>query len=44
MSDLQGISPLGRVTRIGRRLLIRSGDLLHWLDQKSALSLKEYKR
>ena len=32
------------VTRIGRRLLIRSSDLLHWLDQKSALSLKEYRR
>ena len=29
------------VTRIGRRLLVRSGELLHWLDQKSALSLKE---
>jgi excisionase family DNA binding protein len=29
------------VTRIGRRLLIRSGDLLHWLDQISARSMKE---
>ena len=28
------------VTRIGRRLLIRSDDLLQWLDQKSVLSLK----
>ena len=32
------------VTRIGRRVLVRSGELLHWLDQKSALSLKEFKR
>ena len=32
------------VTRIGRRVLFRSADLLDWLDQKSALSLKEYKR
>ena len=29
------------VTRIGRRVLVRSRELLHWLDQKSALSLKE---
>ena len=29
------------VTRIGRRVLVRSADLLDWLDQKSALSLKE---
>ena len=29
------------VTRIGRRVLVRSSELLHWLDQKSALSLKE---
>lgn len=29
------------VTRIGRRVLVRSRQLLHWLDQKSALSLKE---
>jgi excisionase family DNA binding protein len=26
------------VTRIGRRCLIRSADLLHWLDQKSTSS------
>ena len=32
------------VTRVGRRVLFRSGDLLDWLDQKGALSLKEYKR
>jgi excisionase family DNA binding protein len=32
------------VTRLGRRVLFRSADLLDWLDQKSALSLKEYKR
>jgi excisionase family DNA binding protein len=29
------------VARIGRRVLVRSGDLLDWLDRKSALSLKE---
>jgi excisionase family DNA binding protein len=29
------------VARIGRRVLVRSADLLNWLDQKSALSLKE---
>jgi excisionase family DNA binding protein len=29
------------VARIGRRVLVRSVDLLDWLDQKSALSLKE---
>lgn len=29
------------VTRIGRRVLIRSRDLLDWLDHKSASSLKE---
>jgi excisionase family DNA binding protein len=29
------------VTRIGRRVLIRSDDLLHWLDHKAAPSLKE---
>lgn len=28
------------VTRIGRRLLIRSVELLDWLDQNTALSLK----
>ena len=32
------------VTRIGRRLLFRRVELLDWLDQKSALSLKEYER
>jgi excisionase family DNA binding protein len=32
------------VTRIGRRVLFRSAALLDWLDQKSALSQKEYKR
>jgi excisionase family DNA binding protein len=29
------------VTRIGRRVLFRSEDLLRWLDQKRAPSLKE---
>ena len=29
------------VTRIGRRVLFRSGDLLDWLDQKRAPSSKE---
>jgi excisionase family DNA binding protein len=29
------------VTRIGRRILFRSDDLLHWLDQNRAPSLKE---
>ena len=29
------------VTRIGRRVLIRSGSLLDWLDQQSASSLHE---
>ena len=29
------------VTRIGRRVLFRSDDLLHWLDQNRAPSLKE---
>ena len=29
------------VTRIGRRLLFRSTDLLHWLHQKRASSPKE---
>ena len=32
------------VARIGRRVLVRRADLIDWLDQKSALSLKEYKR
>ena len=29
------------VIRIGRRVLIRAADLLHWLDQKCAPSPKE---
>ncbi len=29
------------VTRIGRRLLIRTDSLLEWLDQQSASSLQE---
>jgi excisionase family DNA binding protein len=29
------------ITRIGRRLLFARADLLHWLDQKRAPSLKE---
>jgi excisionase family DNA binding protein len=29
------------IVRIGRRVLLRSEDLLHWLDQKSAPSQKE---
>jgi len=29
------------VTHIGRRLLVRRDDLLHWLDQSRAPSLKE---
>ncbi len=29
------------LTRIGRRVLLRSADLLHWLDQKRAPSPKE---
>jgi excisionase family DNA binding protein len=29
------------LTRIGRRVLFRSADLLDWLDQKRAPSLKE---
>ena len=29
------------VTRIGRRVLFRSADLLHWLDQKRAPSPEE---
>jgi excisionase family DNA binding protein len=32
------------VVRVRRRVLVRSQELLNWLDQKSALSLKEYKR
>jgi len=33
-----------RATRVSGRALARSPELLHWLDQQSALSLKEYKR
>jgi len=29
------------ITRIGRRVLFRSEDLLHWLDQKRVLSPEE---
>jgi excisionase family DNA binding protein len=29
------------VVRLGRRVLLRSEELLHWLNQKSAPSLKE---
>ncbi|MBI4266060.1 MAG: helix-turn-helix domain-containing protein [Acidobacteria bacterium] len=29
------------ITRIGRRVLLRADDLLHWLEQKRAPSLKE---
>ena len=29
------------ITRIGRRVLLRADELLHWLDQKRAPSLKE---
>jgi excisionase family DNA binding protein len=29
------------ITRIGRRVLLRADDLLHWLDQKRAPSLQE---
>jgi len=32
------------VTRIGRRVLIRRDDLLHWLGQNSAPSPKGYRR
>ncbi|HEY2850573.1 MAG TPA: helix-turn-helix domain-containing protein [Gemmatimonadaceae bacterium] len=32
------------VVRVRRRVLVRSQELLDWLDQKSALSLKENKR
>lgn len=32
------------VTRIGRRVLIRTGSLLDWLDQQCASSLKEEQR
>jgi excisionase family DNA binding protein len=32
------------VTRLGRRLLFRSADLLQWLDQKRASSLRSSER
>jgi excisionase family DNA binding protein len=32
------------VVRIGRRVLLRADDLLHWLDQKSAPSLRSEQR
>lgn len=32
------------VTRIGRRVLVRSADLLHFLDHNSAPSLQERQR
>ncbi len=32
------------IVRVRRRVLVRSQELVDWLDQKSALSLKEYKR
>ena len=32
------------VVRIGRRVLLRADDLLHWLDQKSASSLGSEQR
>jgi excisionase family DNA binding protein len=32
------------IVRVRRRVLVRSQELLDWLDQKSALSLKENKR
>jgi excisionase family DNA binding protein len=32
------------VVRIGRRVLLRADDLLHWLDQKSASSLRSEQR
>jgi hypothetical protein len=32
------------VTHVGRRLLVRRDDLLHWLDQSRAPSLKEPQR
>jgi excisionase family DNA binding protein len=32
------------LTRIGRRVLFRADDLLHWLDQKRAPSPKEERR
>ena len=41
---MTGRAQLPGVTRIGRRVLVRSRELLHWLDQKGALSPKEYER
>jgi excisionase family DNA binding protein len=32
------------VTHVGRRMLVRRDDLLHWLDQSRAPSLKESQR
>ena len=32
------------IVRIGRRVLLRADDLLHWLDQKSASSLGSEQR
>jgi len=32
------------VVRIGRRVLVRADELLHWLDQKSASSLRSEQR
>ena len=32
------------VIRIGRRVLVRTDELLHWLDQKSASSLRSEQR
>ena len=32
------------IIRIGRRVLVRSDDLLHWLEQKSAPSLRSEQR
>jgi hypothetical protein len=36
-----GRGQLPGVTRIRRRVLLRGEDLLHWLNQKRALSPKE---
>jgi len=32
------------IVRIGRRVLVRADELLHWLDQKSASSLRSEQR
>jgi len=32
------------IVRIGRRVLVRADDLLHWIDQKSAPSLRSEQR